>query len=417
MIALSRLGEVIADQLKHFQEKDPGIPRQIDIDKYRTTKQITVISGIRRSGKSTLLAQFSKLFNGFYYINFDDERLIDFTVKDFDGLMTAFQKQYPAKTVFLDEVQNIAQWERFIRRIHDEGYKIFLTGSNARLLSSELATHLTGRYVKIELYPFSFQEFLRFHEFDAAGKGTAVRVRLLKYFDEYFAQGGFPEFVKYGDWESVKRIYDDVLYRDLLTRFRIREVKSFKQLASFLFANVAKEISYNALKNILGFKSVMSVKNYIAYLEESFLIFEVHKYDVSLKKQFVSNKKIYVIDNGMRNSVAFYTSEDMGRLLENLVFLELKRRGFNPYYYKGKRECDFVIKEKNVITSAIQVSTVLNAQNREREIGGLAEAIETLRAKHGLILTKDISDEIKIGTKKIQIKPVYQWLLETKTIY
>lgn len=412
MMPLAKLEEVAADQLKYFKGKEIGTQREIRFEKYLETKQITVISGIRRSGKSTLLAQFSKKYGSFYYINFDDERLIDFSVSDFDTLMTAFQKQYGAKTVFLDEIQNIAQWERFVRRIHDEGYKIFLTGSNAKLLSSELATHLTGRYVKIELYPFSFREFLIFSGIDWTKKGSAVRAEVLRAFDEYARTGGFPEFVKYRDEEFLKRIYDDILYRDLLTRFRIREVKAFKQLANFLFANIAKEASYNAIKNALGFKSVMSVKNYMEFMEESFLFFEMRKYDPSLKKQFVSNKKIYGIDNGMRNTVAFYSSEDEGRLLENLVFIELKRRGFDPFYFKGKRECDFILKEKNTIKEAIQVAAALNKQNSEREIEGLFEASETLGPGSAFILTKYEEDIIKIKTKSFIVKPIWKWLLE-----
>ncbi|MBI5194479.1 MAG: AAA family ATPase [Nitrospirae bacterium] len=161
-----------------------------------STKQITVISGIRRSGKSTLLTQFASRYKNYYYINFDDERLINFTVDDFHNLMLVFHKLYQADVIFLDEVQNIEGWERFIRRIHDEEYKIFLTGSNARLLSSELATHLTGRYVKIELYPFSFREYLSFHRIDYDVKTSKKKAIVLRYFDKYLRGGGFPEFVK-----------------------------------------------------------------------------------------------------------------------------------------------------------------------------------------------------------------------------
>ena len=409
---LIKLEEVVADQLRNFQKKDIGIIRDINFNKYLKTKQITVISGIRRSGKSVLLAQFSKKFKNFYYINFDDERLIDFNVDDFNDLMVIFHKMYPSKIIFLDEIQNIEKWEKFIRRIFDEGYKIFLTGSNAKLLSSELGTHLTGRYFKIELYPFSFKEFLHYKKINYRKKGTATQVKILKNFDGYLKNGGFPEFVKYKDSEFVKRVYEDVLYRDLLTRFNIREVKSFKQLANFLFTNLSSEISYNSLKKILGFKSVMTVRNYIEFMEESFLIFELYKYDYSLKKQYVSDKKIYVVDNGMRNTVAFYFSKDLGKLLENLVFIELKRRGQEIYYYKNKKECDFIIKEKNKIIQVIQVSVLIDGNNKEREINGLFGAMDEFKLKKGLILTKNQDDEIKKNGKIIEIKSVYKWLLK-----
>ena len=412
MMNLSKLEEVAADQLNNFKNKDIGITRDIDFKKYLKTKQITVISGIRRCGKSTLLAQFSKKFKSFYYLNFDDERLINFNVSDFNNLMVAWQKKYSAEIILLDEIQNVENWEWFVRRIYEEGYKIFITGSNAKLLSSELTTHLSGRYFKIELYPFSFKEFLDFKKIDYRKNDTKNKVKILKSFDYYLKNGGFPEFIQFKDSEFLKRVYEDVLYKDLLIRFNIREIKAFKQLANFLFANFTKEISYNSLKNTLGFKSVTSVKNYIEFIQESFLVFELYKYDYSLKKQYVSDKKIYIIDNGIRNVVAFSFSTDSGKLLENLVFLELKRRGKEIYYFKDKKECDFAVREKNKIKAVIQVTDNLNAGDRERELFGLLAAMEKFKLKNGLILTKDQEDVIKNGKLIINVIPVWKWLLE-----
>lgn len=410
MINLAKIEEVVIDQLEKFKFKDAGIIRDIDFDRYVKTKQITIISGIRRCGKSTLLAQLSKKFENFYYINFDDERLINFDVGDFEILMIAFQKMYTSKVILLDEIQNIEKWERFVRRIYDEGYKIFITGSNARLLSSELATHLTGRYFKIELFPFSFKEFLALQKVDYKQKGTENKIKVLKNFDFYLENGGFPEFLKYKDTELLKRVYEDVLYRDLLTRFKIRESKSFKQLAMFLFTNFTKEISYNSLKDALGFKSPVSVKNYIEFMQESFLIFELYKYDYSLKKQYVSNKKIYVIDNGMRNTIAFSISQDKGKMLENLVFLELRRRGNYIYFFKDKYECDFIIQEKNKIIRAFQVTHNFNDVNSEREINGLIDTMGKFNLTKGLILTLDQNNIIVHNNLTINIMPVWEWL-------
>lgn len=412
MINLAQIEEIAADQLKNFQNKRLGVARAIDFKKYIKTKQITIISGVRRCGKSTLMAQFAKKFDKFYYFNFDDERLIDFTVEDFENLMVVFKKMYEAKVVFLDEIQNIANWERFARRIYEEGYKIFITGSNAKLLSSELATHLTGRYFKIELFPFSFQEFLDYKKVKYKEKGTDVKVEILKNFDIFLKNGGFPEFIEYEDNEYLKRIYEDVLYKDLIARFGIREIKSFKQLSNFLFANFTREISYNGLKNVLGFKSVNSVKDYINFIEQSYLIFELYKYDYSLKKQYVSDKKVYVIDNGLRNNISFSFSDDNGKLLENLVFIELKRRGYNIFYFKNKKECDFIINEKNKIIKAIQTTYVFNDINKEREIDGVMEAMEMFELKEGLILTYGQEDVIKKDNIEIQIMPIWKWLLD-----
>ena len=407
-----KIEEVVLDQLANFEQKDSGLKRLVDFKKYLTTKQIVVISGIRRSGKSTLLKQLADELKNFYYINFDDERLIDFKVSDFNDLLAVWQKQGSSKNILIDEIQNVDKWERFVRRIHEEGYKVFITGSNAKLLSSELATHLTGRYVKIELYPFSFKEFLLFQQTKISELTTKNKARILKAFDNYLWGGGFPEYLQYQDEEFLKRTYEDIIYKDIISRFGIREIKTFRQLANYLFTNFAKETSYNSLKNILNIKTVVTVKDYISFLQESYLLFELFKYDYSLKKQYVSNKKIYVIDNGLRNKTAFSFSADCGRLLENLVFIELKRRQNEVYYFKHKTECDFIISAKNKITQAIQVTDSLDADNKKREIDGLMEAMEQFKLKAGLILTANQSARYVIEKKVIDVKPIWQWLIE-----
>lgn len=412
MISQNFLKEVIADQDFCFRKKDQGILRDLNFSKYHSTKQIVVISGPRRAGKSTLLRQFAQSFPEFYYITFDDERFIDFKVEDFQQLMIAFKQRYESHVIFIDEIQNIDNWERFVRRLYEEGFKIFITGSNANLLSSELATHLTGRYFKIELYPFSFKEFLKFKKnIDLHKKDSGTKASILKLFNRYLNEGGFPEFIKYDDSEYLKRIYEDIIYKDLLVRYKIREVKAFRVLANFLFTNFTKKISYNSLKNVLGFKSVMSVKNYIEFMKESYLIYELYSYDFSLKKQIISDKKCYVIDNGLRNHTSFSFSDDKGRLLENLVFLELKRRNHEIFYFKKDKECDFIIKERGKIITAIQVVYEMDLFNREREINGLLEPLKEFGLKKGLLLTESQEEKIKISNKTIEVLPVYKFLL------
>ena len=380
---------------------------------YRKTGQIVVISGIRRSGKSTLLRQFSLLYKDFHYINFDDDRLLDFSLSDFSTLMLVYEKTSPGtKVIFIDEVQNIAGWERFIRRIHDDGYKVFLTGSNAKPLSAELGTHLTGRYMKITLYPFSFREVLRFRSVSVDRITEKKKARILAEFDRYLTGGGFPEYLKYSDPEYLKRTYDDILFRDIIGRFGIREVKAFRQLAHYLFTNMANMASYNALKKVLGFKSVVSVRDYVGFLEEAFLVFELFKYDYSLKKQYVNDKKIYVIDNGMRNAVAFQFSDDRGRLLENCVFIELLRRNAPVYFFKNTGECDFVTEDHGKVTAALQVCYELSHMNRDRELEGLTSAMHTLGIKNGIILTYHQEETIVHKGFSLQVLPVWRWLLE-----
>lgn len=417
MLELSLLEQIIADQKQNFINKNAGVKRELDFQKYLKTNQITVISGIRRSGKSTLLKQFSSHFPEYHYLTFDDERLINFQVEDFATLILAFTKTNPSKIILLDEIQNVLGWERFARRLYEEGYKIFITGSNAKLLGSELATHLTGRYFKIDLYPFSFREFLAFNQIDVTDKKTATQAMVLKNFDNYLDSGGFPEYLKYHDKEFIKRIYEDVLYKDIIARFKIRAGVLFQQMAVYLFTNIGKEISYNSLKTILGYKSVISVKKHLSYLAEAFLLFELFKYDYSLKKQFGSNKKIYAIDTGLRNEVAFSFSEDKGRLLENIIFIELKRRGHEVFYFKGKKECDFLVKEKNKIVAAVQVTATLTNDNEDREINGLAEAATASGLNRGTIIT--INQEKKTNHQGIEITvvPAWKWLMNWDILY
>jgi predicted AAA+ superfamily ATPase len=402
---------LINDQKEKLLQKDTGTKRDIDFDKYIKNQQIIVITGIRRSGKSTLLHQFSTYYKDFLYINFDDERLLNFTIKDFSHLMITFSKISNSKVIFIDEIQNIDSWERFVRRIHDEGYKIFITGSNAKLLSSELSTKLTGRYSKIELYPFSFLEFCKFQKVSIEKISSTIKAKILSAFDSFVKNGSFPEFLNYNDAEFLQRTYEDIIHRDIINRFRIKEVKSFKQIAHYIFSNFTGDINYNSLKNILGFKSATSVKNYIDYLEEAYLAFEMYKYDYSLKKQHINNKKIYVIDNGMRNEIAFSFSMDYGKHLENIIFIELKRRGIKPYFLREKHECDFIIEEKGKPLIAIQSCYNLNQKNMKREIDGLEEAIKLLGIRKGLILTYDFEKTSLNDNKKIFAIPVWKWLL------
>jgi len=412
MIPVSQLEEVTRSQKEVFLSRDPGIPRTIDVAQYTKTGQIVAISGIRRCGKSTLLRQIAQQYDAFHYINFDDERLIDFTTDDFSSLVLILEKIFPSlRVLFIDEIQNVAGWERFVRRIHDEGWKVFLTGSNANLLSAELGTHLTGRYVKITLFPFSFQEALAFRDIPAGEMTETTRAAVLSAFDRYLVEGGFPEYLKFKDPEYLKRTYEDILFRDIIGRAGIREVKPFRQLARYIFTNVANRASYQALKKTLNFKSAASVRDYVGYLEEAYLVFEIFRYDCSLKKQYVSDKKLYCIDTGMRNAVAFRFSGDTGRLFENLVFIELLRRNLSVYYFRQKHECDFVIEDRGVITAAIQVCFELNEENRSRELAGLTEAMETLSVENGMVLTCCQEETLTIDGRKIRIVPAWKWLL------
>ncbi len=404
---------LVLDQREVLDKKEKGLLRNVDFDKLISTKQITVISGIRRSGKSTLLLQLMQEYKEYSYMNFDDERLLNFSVSDFEELLSVFAKFTKSKVLFFDEIQNIEGWERFIRRIFDEGYKIFITGSNAKLLSSELATHLTGRYIKIELYPFSFGELLSYHNINYQRLSSSTRSEIMSLFDDYLLTGGFPEMIKYDDDEFLFRVYEDILYKDLIVRYKIKNIKQFKNLSQYLFTNFTNSISYNSLKSVLNIKSATTVQEYISYLEESYLLFELYKYDFSLKKQFVSNKKVYTIDNGIRNKVALRFSTDKGRFLENMVFIELRRRQKKFYFYKTSKnlEIDFLYNE-NEQFHLLQVSYGLDdLKTREREIKAIVDAAGELTQTKNLLLTYNEEDTLVDNNVEIKILPVWKWLL------
>ena len=419
----SLLKEIILEQEKDRQTLYLGIKREVlnFISKKIMLPHAVVISGIRRCGKSTLLNQIINDFypNGVYYLNFEDERLIDFEVDDFNSLYEIFLEIYGERKVFFfDEIQNITQWEIFVRRMQNKGYKFFITGSNASLLSKELGTKLTGRCVIIELYPFSFREYLLFKGYklqDGALSYTTERAKIKKYFNEYLRYGGMPEYLKYNDQTLLKRVYEDILYRDIVARYDIKQVKTLRELGLYLLSNIGTLFSYNNLTKILGVRSMNTIKSYINYLENSFLVSLVSKFSYSLKQQFVANKKVYCIDNGLIESIAFQFSKNKGKFLENLVFLELKRRYSQIYYYKttNNLEVDFLIKDNKKGLFLIQVADNLdNKKTREREIDALTYAMDELKLKNALILTEDTEEEIKLKGKIILVKPIYKWLLE-----
>ena len=408
------LKEVLIDQRALSLKPD-------DVRRYKPItedSEIFVLSGVRRCGKSTLLHEIRSTQNeSDYFFNFDDERVLKFPVNDFQILTELFIELFGTQnTYYFDEIQNIEGWERYIRRLRDYGSKVFITGSNASMLSRELGTHLTGRYVRKELFPFSFKEFLRFKGVDHPKTGllsTNEKSLIKGQFNVYFESGGFPAYLKSGNKEYLKSLYESILYRDVMVRNNLTNEKELLELVYYFSSNVGKLMSYNSLAKVVGVKNASTISNYIAFLQDSYLIFMVNKYDVSLKKQMQNAKKGYLIDLGLLRTLAFHHTEDNGRLLENLVFLELKRRGKEIYYHNQKRECDFVIKEKTKIVEAIQVSWSIEDEfTYKREMAGLLDAVNTNGLKEGLILTETMDREIEVEGVRVRVKPVWKWMLE-----
>lgn len=405
--------EIIGDQL-NLSFKTTDISRLKD---ELFDDEIVVLSGIRRSGKSTLLQEIrSKHKEHSYYLNFDDDRLLNFGIDDFQKLLEVFIELFGKQNVFyFDEIQNIIGWERFVRRLHDYGNKIFITGSNASMLSKELGTHLTGRYYQTELFPFDFKEFLKLRKIDFNKKAiisTEIKSLLKSQFNDYFKRGGFPAYLKSGNRQYLKSLYESILYRDVMVRNGLTNEKEILELVHYIASNPAKLLTFNSLTKAIGVKNATTVKNYLIHLQDSYLVFLVNKYDTSLKVQLQNPKKAYFIDLGLIKELGFQHSEDNGRLLENLVYIELRRRQKEIYYHNKNKECDFVIKEKTQIVAAIQVCwSVHAADTRKRELEGLLDAMLEYELDKGLILTESEEEEIIIDHMRISIIPVWKWLL------
>ena len=407
------LVQIIVDQQNfHFKQND--LPRYKVLS---NDKEIVVLSGVRRCGKSTLLQEIrDNNKESDYYLNFDDERLLNFTVEDFQLLYEVFIEYFGKQSIFyFDEIQNIKGWERFVRRLYDYGNKVYVTGSNASMLSKELGTHLTGRYYQFELFPFSFKEFLDLKEYKYSKQSaisTQGKAELKGLFNKYFMKGGFPAYLQSENKHYLKSLYESILYRDVMVRNGLTNEKELLELIYFIASNISKLVSYNSLSKVIGVKNATTVKNYLTYLQNTYFIFLVNKYDVSLKKQLHNPKKSYFIDIGLVRELGFHHSEDNGRLLENIVFIELKRRAKEIFYHKQKKECDFVVKEKNKIVEAIQVSwSIHNSETRKREVEGLLDALKIYNLSDGLILTDSEEDKFIVDSFNITVKPVWKWLL------
>jgi uncharacterized protein len=400
MLLKETLRQIVETQQRDIKSLNSGVPRTIASNIDLTLPFAIIISGIRRCGKSTLLRQAMKATNGKYYFNFEDPKATSFELGDFQKLEELFSESFgQEECYFFDEIQNVEKWELFVRTALDKGKHFLITGSNASLLSKELGTRLTGRHLRKELFPFSYPEFLAF-TLTKAGKES---------FNEYLKMGGFPEYLRFGRSEILQELFNDIIMRDIVVRHKLRSPKSIKELALFLISNIGVEFSYNNLAKTFSLGSTNSAISYVSYLEDSYLLFTVPKFSYSLKKQSVNPKKVYVIDNGLAdvNSVSF--SANKGRMLENMVFLSLRREGKDIFYFKGDKECDFLVKEENKITQAIQVCYNLTEENKNREVDGLIEALEAFDLPEGLILTLNQQDTLKIGEKLINVVPAWCW--------
>ena len=361
-----------------------------------------IITGVRRCGKSTVV-QMNFLKKSAFYLNFEDTSLYGFDTKDFEILNEAiekFSKENSCKYLCFDEIQSVNGWEIFVHRKLEENYLVIVTGSNASLLSWELGTRLTGRHLDYEMFPFSFKEF-------CVLKKLKVNTNS---FSKYLTQGGFPEAIKNESDEILQRLFDDILTRDIAVRHSIRDVRTLKILSLYLASNCGNLISGSKLSAQLGIKTNVTILEYLSYLEQCYLFFFVPKFNYSAKAQSVNPKKVYCIDTGMIQSVTLSLNADMGRMLENAVFIELRRRTKNIWYYsESSFECDFLYGHDSVPENAVQVCYELTSENREREVRGLVETCRKFPEVKPLIVTFNQKDKISYDGMIIEAIPAVEF--------
>jgi hypothetical protein len=404
--------------------------RTLDVP-MNTGKIITLI-GVRRSGKTSYLFELmGKLIAGgiskscILYINFEDERL-DLKAEELDLLLQAYRELYPDNGIegcylFFDEIQNIAGWDTFIRRVYDSGTKnIFITGSNARFLSSDIATSLRGRTISYQVFPLSFREYLTFKEITVDLHSTSSIAHINHHLIDYLRNGGFPEVIGYDNGlrnRVLQEYFNVMIYRDLLERYQIKNIPALKFFLKRLLSSATKQMSVNNIYNELkssGFKiGKNQLYDNLEACQNIYLALILRKHTTSLVERELGEKKVYAIDNGLLNALSYKFSDDLGKTVEQTVFLELKRREKDVFFFKEKVECDFIVKNGFDVSEAIQTSVRLtDDKTRKRELRGLLECCATFGLKEGLIITLDGMDEFTENGVTVRVMPLYRWLLE-----
>ncbi len=397
------------------------IERMVDYRTPLANDLVKVITGPRRAGKSSLgFHMLNSSGEKFGYVNFDDENLIG--IKNYDDIINTVASLYDNPRFFLfDEIQNLAKWELFVNRLQRQGYNLIITGSNSNLLSAELSSHLTGRYMLINIFPFSFAEFLKAEKTQEQLTSSEIKSKLL----DYLSSGGYPEpLIKPIDRKDyLSTLFTSIIYKDIISRFNIRMVSAIENLALYLISNTGREFSYNTLSKITGCKSVHTVEKYLQYLEESFIFFKLHRFSPKFPEQISSPKKIYCIDNGFIKANAFRTADDTAMLFENVVAVQLKKHEISGaekvYYWKHPllQEVDFVLKKGPEISQLIQVChNLADIQTKEKEEKSLMKASNEFNCNNLLIINDNYEGEEKLrwfgSTRTVRYIPLWKWLLK-----
>lgn len=429
------LKSLIIFQKERFLTEKKLIKREIltDVLNLLSTREVIFITGIRRSGKSTLLSLIAKelLENdnvakpNILFINFEDERFINFTYEDFDKLyQTYLEIENPTgkKYLFFDEIQNVNGWERWINRLYEfEDVKIFITGSNASLISSSISSSLTGRNRQIQNHTFSFKEYLWLIGYEIVERDFYSPEKIIEInraFENYLKFGGFPEVLKNNDVTLAEQYFKDIIHRDVVTRYNIRNVKEIRELSLYLITNSGCLASYESLRKAIQAKNITTIKNFLTILEDVYLIHSISLYDFSLKKQIYNPDKYFVNDIGFYHAVGFRFSENIGRLLETIVFQHLERNNVKISYWKSSKgnEIDFLVSYPDNKKEAIQVTYSLSLDNLERELKGFSDINDTFGEVDNLILTYDEEKTLDFEFGQVKVIPVWKWILGGKRI-
>jgi len=394
------IASVIDAQQSEIEKRPLGLTREI-IDTVPSIENFaTILTGIRRCGKSTLMLQILKKTTGkMLFLNFEDIRLSGFETSDFVRLNAEIEKRN-VRILFFDEIQMADKWEIFIHQKLNEGYLVYISGSNASMLSRELGTHLTGRHLSMELYPFSYPEFLAFNNLE----NTVVS------FDDYLQTGGMPDFVKHRSASILLNLLDDILYRDIAVRHNIRNVNGLRELTVYLLSNIGRPVSARRLTGLFGITATSTITEYFSHVSNSYLVDFVPQFDYSIKAQSRNPKKVYAIDPGIYNQAKTAFSDDSGRQLENAVFLYLRRRYRDIFFFSKQGECDFVVMEKGKAVACIQVCWQVDDMNMKREISGLKTALDYFGLQEGIIVTHDQSDLFEVDGTTIKVVPAREFM-------
>lgn len=423
------------------KDLDSGVPRPSYLERlldFTNTKQIVVITGARRSGKSFIMRQMAKSLidkggdrNEILMVNFEDPRFVELNARMLQKIYETYLEFLRPKGkpyIFLDEVQEVHEWEKWVRSIHELGKaKIIVSGSNAKLLSKELATLLTGRHLDLTVFPLSFREYLSFKGISIKDKLDIVRqqIEIKSLLREYITFGSFPEVVLEEEKKQILLNYfEDTLNKDLIKRFKIRKAERLKSLAKFYLSNISSPVTFNSIEKFLGI-SADTVEKFSDYFETAYMLFFLKRFSFKVKLQEKSPRKVYSVDTGLANAAGFRFSQNLCRLAEDIVFLELRRRQtINPdyefYYWKdvSHKEVDFVIKENLKVRHLLQVCwEVDRPETRKRETLALYKAMREFKLREGIVITEDYEGEEKADGERIVYIPLWKWLTPDRDLF